>query len=95
MKKKNNKLLAVALGAAAVGIYRAAKGKGAFNKLRFSAQHDAISKYIDSHHPGAAYSAVESVGEGWSCVIYDEGEKYLLYLTCSPDGIYIFEENKI
>ncbi len=93
--KKKNKLLALALGAAAVGIYRAAKGKGAFNRLRFANQHEAISKYVETHHPGAAYSGIEAVGEGWSCVIYDSGEKYLLYLTCSADGVYIFEENKI
>lgn len=93
--KKKNKLLAVALGAAAVGIYRAAKGKGAFNRLRFANQHEAISKYVETHHPGAAYSSIEAVGEGWSCVIYDAGEKYLLYLTCSTDGVFIFEENKI
>lgn len=95
MKKKNNKLLMLAVGTAAVGIYKAAKGKGIFNKFRFAAQHDAISKYTETHHPGASYSAIEAVGEGWSCVIYDGNEKYLLYVTCSADGIYIFEENKI
>lgn len=83
------------IGAAAVCVYRAVKGKGAFNKIRFTEQHEAVSKYVEGHHPGAVYSSIEAVGEGWSCVIYDSYEKYLLYLTCSSDGIYIFEENKI
>lgn len=93
--KKKKKLLALALGVAAVGVYRAVKGKGAFNRMRFADQHEAVSKYVEAHHPGAVYSGIEAIGEGWSCVITDEGEKYLLYITCSPDGVYIFEENKI
>ncbi len=93
--KKNKKMLAVLLGAAAVGLYRAVKGKGAFNRMRFANQHEAVSRYVEAHHPGAVYSSIEAVGEGWSCVVNDGGEKYLLYITCADDGVYIFEENKI
>lgn len=93
--KKSNKLLTVLLAGASVGIYRAAKGKGAFNKLRFPDQHKAVSRYIEAHHPGAVYSNIETIGDGWSCVVNSYGEKYLLCFTCSDDGTYIFEENKI
>lgn len=93
--KKRNKLLLFAAGAAVVGAYRAFKGKGSFNKIRFADQHSAAANYVETNHPGAAYSAIEPVGEGWSCVINDGGEKYLLYLTCSDDGVYVFEENLI
>ena len=93
--KKKNKVLLLAAGAAAVGVYRAFKGKGMFNRLRFADQHAAVANYVEANHPGAVYSAIESVGEGWSCVINDGGEKFLLYITCSEDGSYIFEENLI
>lgn len=95
MKKRNGKILTLALGVLAAEAYRAAKGKGVFNGLRFASQHDSVSKYVEAHHPGAVYSAIEAVGEGWTCVISDGGEKYLLYFTRSPDGVYIFDENKI
>lgn len=93
--KKQHKLFSLALGIAAVEVYRAFRGRGSFNKLRFSGQHDAVAKYIDSHHPGAIYSPIEAFGDGWSCVITDNNEKFLLYITCSNDGIYIFDENKL
>jgi len=93
MKKK--KLLTIALGVAAIGIYRAAKGKGAFNKMRFADQHEAVGRYLESHHPGAVYSAIEQFGDGWSCVITDNGQKFLLYMTCSTEGVYIFDESEI
>jgi hypothetical protein len=93
--KKRHKLLAAAAGVAAIGIYRAVKGRGAFNKIRFAEQHEAVGKYMDAHHPGAVYSAIESLGDGWSCVINDNGERYLLYITCSEDGVFIFDESEI
>lgn len=93
--KKQHKLLAVALGAAAIGAYRAFKGKGAFNKMRFAEQHAAVSKYVEAHHPGAIYSPIEQFGDGWSCIITDNGEKLLLYITCSDDGVFIFDESEI
>lgn len=93
--KKKHKLLAVALGTAAVGVYRAVRGKGVFNKVRFAEQHDAATKYIESHHPGATYSPIETFGDGWSCVVSDNGEKILLYITCSDEGVFIFDESKI
>lgn len=94
MKKKQT-LLTIALGMAAIGIYRAVKGKGTFNKIRFADQHEAVSRYVESHHPGAVYSAIDQVGDGWSCVITENGERYLLYMTCSVEGIYIFDESKL
>ncbi len=89
---KKKKLLAVALGATAVGAYRAIKGKGAFNKIRFAEQHEAVARYIDSHHHGAIYSPIEQISNGWSCVITDGKMRYLLYITCSDDGVFIFDE---
>ena len=93
--KKGHKILALAVGAASVVAYRAVKGKGAFNKLRFADQHEAVSRYVESHHPGAIYSSIEQIEDGWTCIITHGEERYLLYFTMSDDGIYIFEENEI
>lgn len=93
--KKNNKWLAVALGAAAVGVYRAVKGKGVFNKYRFAEQHEAVANYVQAHYPNAFYSNIEAVGDGWTCVVTDGNTKYLLYLTCSENGVFIFDETQI
>lgn len=95
IEKKKHKWLTIALGAAAIGVYRAYKGKGIFNKMRFADQHEAIAKYVDANHPGAVYSNIEAVGEGWTSVITDYPDKFLLYVTTSNDGVYIFEETKI
>ena len=92
---KRKKLLAVALGTAAIGAYRAIKGKGTFNKIRFADQHEAVARYIESHHPGAIYSPIEQTKNGYSCIITDGKNRYLLYMTYSDDGIAIFDENPL
>ncbi len=93
--KKQKKLMWVLAGALAVGAYRATTGKGIFNKIRFKDEHDAISNYMLSNHPGAFYSDIVKTGEGWSCIINDGYDKYLLYINLSEDGTYIFAEKKI
>lgn len=92
---KKKKMIAAMLGIGAVGVYRAVKGKGIFNKYRFSEQHEAVARYVESHHPGALYSSLEMTSNGWSCVISDKSARYLLYITCSDDGVYIFDETMI
>lgn len=93
--KKEHKLFAILAGIAAIGSYRAIKGKGSFNKLRFNEQHDAVSKYIETHHPGAFYSPLEPTKNGWTCIITDHNTRYILHLMCSENGIYVFDEEKI
>ena len=93
MNKK--RLLTIAAGAAMIGAYRAITGKGAFNRVKFSKQHEAVGSYVLSHHPGTFYSPIERTKDGWSCVINDRGTRYLLFIFMSEDGIYIFDENKI
>ena len=94
MNKKGNKL-PLLLGLAAVGAYRFYKGKGIFNKVRFSEQHNAVSGYIESHFPGAFYSDIAPTDDGWSCVVNNHGNRFILYMTKSPDGVYVFWEKKV
>lgn len=94
MKKKTWSFLALAAGAAITGIYSAVRGKGPFNKKRFPQQHDAVTRYIETHHPGALYSPIEQTPQGWATVLRcRDGKRSFLYLTRSDAGIFIFHES--
>ena len=93
MKKKTKFLLGTA---AIAGVYSVITGKGPFNKIRFAAQHEHISRYVNSHYHNAAYSPIEATENGWVTVIRRIGmPKIILYVTCDDDGNYIFEETEI
>lgn len=82
------------IGAAAAGIYGAAKGKGPFNRLRFKKQHERISNYVETHYPKALYSPIEATEKGYVTVIHRLGKpKIILYAAVGEDGNYIFTEN--
>ncbi len=92
---KHNKKLTVLLGIAALEAYRYYKGKGIFNKIRFKEQHEAVSNYLETHYPNAFYSDITATDEGWSCVVNDGGERTVLYMTKTPENVFVFWENKI
>ena len=92
MKKKTLFMLA---GAAALGIYSAIEGKGPFNKFKFKDQHEAVSKYVETHYPGALYSPITATEDGWVTVI--RSLKYppiAIYIKQDSDGNFIFTENR-
>ena len=87
------KTLIMIAGAAALGIYSFAEGKGPFNKLKFKNQHDAVSRYVEAHYPDALYSPIVETANGWTTSIRRFGmEPVILYITKSEDGMYIFSE---
>ncbi len=93
MKKKTLFLIGTA---AAAGIYSAVKGKGPFNGIRFRKQHDSISRYVETHYPGAWYSPIEATDNGWVTVIRRIGyPKIILYVTRDSSGNYIFTESQV
>ena len=93
MKKKNMFLLA---SAAAVGVYGALTGKGMFNKPRFKEQHDAISRYVNGHYPGATYTPISATQRGYMTVIKRFMKPdIMLYAYKSTDGVYVFNESEI
>ena len=93
MKKKLT-LLTVGAAAAAVA-YRAVKGYGVFNRFRFSNEHQAISDYLSAHHTGATYGPIAQTGDSVSTVVTDGTQQFLLVVTKSDDGIYIFSEEEL
>ena len=94
MSKKKSKL-PLLIGLAAVGAYRFYKGKGIFNKYRFSEEHKAVSDYLEGHYPGAFYSDIAPTEDGWSCIVNNGGKRFVLYFTKSSDGIFVFWEKEM
>lgn len=94
MSKKGNKLPILA-GLAALGIYRFYKGKGIFNKIRFADQHNAVSDYLESNYPNAFYSDITPTDDGWSCIVNNMGTRFVLYITKSEGGVFVFWEKTI
>lgn len=93
MKKK---LTLITLATAAVAIaYRASRGYGIFNRFRFSSEHQAITDYLTAHHPGATYGPIAETGDSVSTVVTDGVEKFILIVTKSDEGIYIFGEEEL
>lgn len=93
MSKRSTKL--ILLGAAALGAYNLYKGKGAFNKVRFKEQHQAVSDYLESHFPNSTYSEITPTDEGWSCVVNTYPKNFVLYMTKTNDGMFVFWEKEI
>ncbi|MBR6392010.1 MAG: hypothetical protein IKS12_01880 [Eubacterium sp.] len=89
-KKRGN--LPVLLCIAAWVAYRCYKGQGIFNKVRYKAQHEAVSNYVETHYPNAFYSDIIEADNGWSCIVTDGGRKIVLYLTKTDSGTFIFWE---
>ena len=80
--------------AAAAAVYSVAAGKGPFNKLRFSEQHEALSRFVDNNYPDCSYSAITVHGKGWASVIRRRGRTVkFVYFLKGRDGNYIFTES--
>lgn len=90
MKKRTLFLIA---GAAAIGAVSAAEGFGPFNKLKFKEQHDAVSRYVQTHYPHALYSPISQTKDGWVTVIRSiRRPPVMLYISSGPNGEFIFRE---
>lgn len=94
MKKKIPIITALA-GAAAVCVYRVVKGYGVFNRFKYANEHIAVSRYVETHHPGGSYSSIAGTGDGYSTIITDSGNKFILTVTMAENGIYVFSEEKL
>lgn len=93
MSKKSTKFLL--FSAATLGAYNLYKGKGIFNKLRFKEQHGAVADYLENHFPSATYSEITPTDEGWSCVVNTYPGNFVLYMTKTPEDIFVFWQKEI
>ena len=65
-----------------------------FNRSRFKDQHDAVSRYVDAHYPGAVYSPIHATDNGWITVITTRDNTMIsLFVTKCEDNVYIFKED--
>ncbi|MEE0944851.1 MAG: hypothetical protein UIM24_05315 [Clostridia bacterium] len=94
MKKKLSVLAALS-GVAVACAYRAIKGYGIFNRIKFSNEHSAVSHYVEQNHPGATYSSIQQVGESFTTIIDEGTRKLLLTVTPAGDGVYVFSEENL
>ncbi len=93
MKDKNKLWLLAGIGTV-IG-YRAIKGKGIFNNLRFKKQRSALLGYTDTHFPGAKIGEVFAYKEGWGSFIFYQNSRYLIYIIPSQSGGYIFTQTEM
>lgn len=91
MKNRNKFLI---LAGAVIG-YRALRGMGSFNKIRFKRQHSALQSYIDTHYPGAVIGEIVPFREGWSCPIAYAGQNIIIYIVSGDNGGYIFSTARL
>lgn len=95
-KKKRYGLITVMAGLAVTGIYNYVKGNGIFNKSRFKDQHDAVSRYVEAHYPGAFYSPIQATENGWLTIITTQDNKNIsLTITKCDDNIFVFKEETV
>lgn len=92
--KNKNKLLLIA-GAGAIIGYRAFKGMGAFNKIRFKRQYTALKSYIDTHFPDAQMGELVSSCDGWSCPIVYNGKNFIISIIETEHSGYIFTPTEV
>lgn len=92
-KKKTNKALLI--GIAAAGAYHFIKGNGIFNKPRFYYQHKAVEKYLSSNHENANVGEIVKTKSGWSCIVNDNSYQFVLNISRTDDGTYIFSEEPV
>lgn len=94
MAKKKSTLLPILAAVGAGMLYGAYKGKGIFNKPRFQKQHDAVSRYVSTHYPGAFYDPIQTSDNGWMTVIRWHGQNISLFITRTEQGDFVFSELK-
>ena len=92
---KKNKLLPTMVAVGAIVGYRAIKGYGVFNKLRYKNEYDAIDRYLDAHYPNATHGDVAKVGDCFYTTVKNENQTIVLTLTKTEDDMYVFEENEM
>lgn len=93
--KKKLPVLAALSGVAVAAVYRAVKGHGVFNRLKYSDEHSAVSRYVEQNHPGATYSSIHQVGESFTTIVDDGERKFLLTVTPTDEGVYVYKEENL
>ena len=82
------------LGIGAYVGYSFIKGHGIFNKPRFYFEHKALKKYLDTNYPESYCGDITKVDDGWLAVVNDRGHQFMIHMSKSADGTYLFMEKE-
>ncbi len=93
--KKKLPIIATISGVAIAAGYRIIKGHGVFNRIKFKDEHIAVTHYLETNHPGATYSSIVNTGDGYYTIITDGSDKFMLTVTKTEDGMYIYHEDNL
>ncbi|MBQ7793762.1 MAG: hypothetical protein IJ366_04495 [Clostridia bacterium] len=93
--RKKLPIIAALSGVAVAAAYRIIKGHGVYNRLKFKDVHTAVSHYLETNHPGATCSAITNTGDGYYTIITDGTNKYMLTVTKTDDGMYVYHEDNL
>lgn len=93
MSKKSNKKTALLIGLGAAAVYGILKNSGIINKTIYKKEHEAVSRYIESHYPGGFYSDIKRTEQGFITIITTpQFKKIALFFTETENGNFIFSE---
>lgn len=93
MKNKNKLLLALSAGV--VLGYSFYKGRGAFNKIRFKRQYEALKSYVDTHYPDATIGEIVKFESGWSCNVLSGEQNIIIYMIENDGSGFIFSPTEM
>ena len=95
MSKKRNKLLLLAGVGATLG-YAFLKNTGILNRAMYRKEYEAVSRYVDAHFPGAAFTEIQKTDTGFITVVtLPGGAQKALTFSKADEEIYDFSETDI
>ncbi|MBP3361242.1 MAG: hypothetical protein J6N52_10340 [Clostridia bacterium] len=95
MNKQKSKLLVLA-GVSAVAFCGLLKGSGFLNRFAYKKQHEAVSRYVDAHYKGAAFSPVQKTEHGFITIVtMADGKRIALTFTEADKDIFVFSETPL
>jgi len=93
MGKKNKKGSALLWGIGIATAYGILKSSGIINRTLYRKEHETVSRYIESKHPGGTFSDIKKTDNGYFTVITTvDNRKIALFFIETDDGNYIFSE---
>lgn len=83
---------AILTGAAAAVAYKAIRGDGVFNLIKYRAEHTAVRSYLRTHYPGAHYSLIAAKSGDLYALVNTGQRNFRIKIICLDDGRFLFDE---
>ena len=95
MNKQKSKLLVLA-GVGAAALCGFLKGSGILNRVAYRREHEAVSRYVDAHYKGAAFSPIRKTEHGFITIVtMADGKRSALTFTEADKDICVFSETQL